>query len=70
MQGREHWLSGESTLEDMLADPIVRILMARDGLSEETVRGAFQDAARRLQGRSADQVARATGVDAGVDKAA
>ena len=58
MQGSERWLSGESTLDDMLADPIVRILMERDGLSEDSVRCAFQDAAKRLRARS-DGVGRA-----------
>ena len=52
MQGSELWLSGEPSLDDMLADPIVRILMEHDGLSEDMVRAVFQDAARRLRARS------------------
>ena len=52
MQGSELWLSGEPSLDDMLKDPIVRILMKRDGLSEEMVRAVFRDAARRLRARS------------------
>lgn len=58
MQGSERWLSGEPTLDDMLADPIVRILMAYDGLSEDSVRRVFEDAAKRLRARS-DGVSRA-----------
>ena len=52
MQGSERWLSGEPALDDMLADPIVRILMEHDGLSEESVRCVFQEAAERLRARS------------------
>ena len=58
MQDSERWLSGEPTLDDMLADPIVRILMAYDGLSEDSVRCVFRDAAKRLRARS-DEVNRA-----------
>ena len=52
MQPNERWISGEATLDEMLADPIVRLLMARDGLSEESIREACTRAARRLRGRS------------------
>ena len=51
MQPNERWISGEATLDEMLADPIVRLLMARDGLSEGSVRSAFALAAARLRGR-------------------
>ena len=52
MQGSEPWLSGEPTLDDMLADPIVRMLMEHDGLSEDSVRRVFEEAAKRLRARS------------------
>jgi hypothetical protein len=52
MQGSERWLSGEPALDDMLADPIVRMLMEHDGLSEDSVRRVFQEAAKRLRARS------------------
>ena len=52
MQVSERWLSGEPSLDDMLKDPIVRLLMKRDGLSEDTVRAVFQDAAERMRARS------------------
>jgi hypothetical protein len=52
MQGSERWLSGEPKLDDMLKDPIVRMLIKRDGLSEDMVRRVFQDAAKRLRARS------------------
>ena len=53
MQPNERWISGEPTLDEMLADPIVRLLMACDGLSEESVRGAIALAAERQRTRSA-----------------
>ncbi|WP_445679530.1 hypothetical protein [Radicibacter daui] len=37
----------ELTLDEMLADPIVRIMMNRDRVSEEDVREAIRDASRR-----------------------
>ncbi len=52
MHGDERWIHGEASLDEMLADPIVRILMECDGLSEQSVRGAFEDAAKRLKARS------------------
>ena len=52
MQSNERWISGEPTLDEMLADPIVRLLMACDGLNEESVRDACKLAAQRLRGRS------------------
>ncbi len=52
MQGSERWLSGEPALDDMLEDPIVRMLMEHDGLSEDSVRRVFEEAAKRLRARS------------------
>lgn len=54
MQSKERWISGEPTLDEMLADPIVRLLMVYDGLNEEAVRDACELAVRRLRGRSDD----------------
>ncbi len=51
MQSEDRWLCGEPTLDEMLADPIVRMVMARDGVSDETVRGVFEEAAKRLRAR-------------------
>ena len=53
MHGDERWICGEPSLDEMLADPIVRILMERDGLSEQSVRGVFEDAAKRLKAHAA-----------------
>ena len=35
-------LDGEPTLEELLAEPIVRALMARDGISPEAIRAALR----------------------------
>ncbi len=40
---------GEPSLEELLSDPIIQLVMRRDGLSVATVRGVFEDAARRLE---------------------
>jgi hypothetical protein len=37
------------TLDDLLRDPIVHLLMRRDGTDEETVRRIVEDAALRLR---------------------
>ena len=39
----------EPTLDELLDDPVVRILMASDGLAQETVRGHFEAAGRWLR---------------------
>lgn len=52
MHDDERWICGEPSLDEMLADPIVRILMERDGVSERSVRGVFEDAAKRLKAHS------------------
>ena len=51
MQESERWLYGEPSLDEILSDPIVRMLMEYDGLSEDSVRGAFRAAAERLRNR-------------------
>ncbi len=56
MHGDERWICGEPSLDEMLADPIVRILMERDGLSEQSVRGVFEDAAKRLKAHAASDI--------------
>jgi hypothetical protein len=39
----------EPTLDELLDDPIARLLMASDQLAPETVRGHFEAARRRLR---------------------
>lgn len=41
------WLRGEVSLTEMLEDPIVRIVMERDGLDKEQVQAVFLAAAKR-----------------------
>lgn len=52
MQSDDRWLCDEPTLDEMLADPIVRMVMERDGVSDQTVRGVLEEAAKRLRLRS------------------
>jgi hypothetical protein len=41
--------AGEPALEDVLDDPIIRLLMARDRLAVEDVRGLAASAKRKLR---------------------
>lgn len=41
----------EPPLEEMLDDPIVRLVLARDRLTPDAVRAAMRDAALRLRSR-------------------
>ena len=52
MKSDERRFSGEPTLDEMLADPIVQLLMEHDGLSEQAVRKVFEAAAKRMRRRS------------------
>ncbi len=52
MTASEVWLRGEASLEEMLEDPIVRLVMERDGLDKEAVQSVFMAASAR---RSRDQ---------------
>ena len=36
-------------VDDLLSDPIVQLVMRRDGIDEDTVRRFIQDSARRLR---------------------
>ena len=47
MQNSKVWLRGEVALDEMLEDPIVRLVMARDGLDKEAVQSAFLAASAR-----------------------
>jgi hypothetical protein len=43
------WFAGEPTLEDTLADPIVRAIMKRDDIEIETLRRFLKDVSFRLE---------------------
>jgi len=45
------WFAGEPTLEDTLADPIVRAIMKRDDIEIESLRRFLKDVGGRLQGQ-------------------
>ncbi len=47
MTASEVWLRGEASLEEMLEDPIVRLVMERDGLDKEAVQSVFLAASAR-----------------------
>jgi hypothetical protein len=47
MSANEMWLRDEVSLEEMLEDPIVHLVMERDGLDKEAVESAFLAAAIR-----------------------
>lgn len=40
MNGKS-WLLNEPSIEDILRDPIIRLLMRRDGVSEDALRDAL-----------------------------
>jgi hypothetical protein len=47
MTANDAWLRGEASLEKMLDDPIVRLVMERDGLDKEAVQSVFLAASAR-----------------------
>ena len=50
MQRLEHaWLDGEPSLEDALSDPIVHLVMQRDGLTLDVVRTYMDASVHRLR---------------------
>ena len=50
MQRFEHpWLDGEPSLEEALSDPIVHLVMQRDGLTLEAVRTQIDASILRLR---------------------
>lgn len=51
----------EPSIDDLLADEVVRLVMARDGLSEATLRAVIRDAQDRLH---LARCCRAAGFDA------
>jgi hypothetical protein len=53
----------EPTIDEMLRDEVVRLVMARDGLSEAAVRALIRDTRQRLQPRWAEPL-RLVGFDA------
>ena len=50
MTQSEEWLRGEAPLAEMLDDPIVRLLMERDGLDKQDVQSTLLAASTRKAG--------------------
>ncbi len=57
MMSRTDWLDGEPGLDEVMADPIVHLVMRRDGLSADMVRAAVAAGVARLAGAAAGQPA-------------
>ncbi len=55
------WLNGEPNVEDMLADPIVHLVMRRDGITIETMRAAVRAVRARLNGEPREESVAALG---------
>ncbi len=51
---QENWLKGEPSLHEMLADPIVRLVMHRDNLGPADVWAAIDRARGALYGQELD----------------
>ncbi len=49
----------EPSIDEILREPIVRLLMYRDGVTPDDVRLVISDASRRLQSRSGRRTAAA-----------
>jgi hypothetical protein len=45
------WLEGEPTLEDVLSDPTIHVLMERDEVSPDDLRLLLADVKNALEGR-------------------
>ena len=54
MPANKLWLRGEAPLEEMLEDPIVRIVMQKDGLDKQAVQSVFFAATARKRGKPED----------------
>ena len=52
----------EPSLDELLSDPVTRLVMARDGFSDEAVRKLLEETRRRLMTR--DDVQRAVAATA------
>jgi hypothetical protein len=43
-----HWLQGEPDVEEMLQDPVVQLVMRRDGLTPQMLRRVLRAGGERL----------------------
>ncbi len=49
MRESEAWLHGEPSIREVMSDPLVRLVMRRDGLTPESVWAVIQAASVELQ---------------------
>lgn len=54
-EGRQSALQGEVSIEELLADPIVHLLLRYDRIAPEDVWAAVRDAMSRLEGGQSEQ---------------
>lgn len=54
---RDRWIAGEPRLEEMLRDPVVRAVMARDGLNDARLRAALAAGRAALRRRADNRAA-------------
>ncbi len=52
MRDTSSWLSGEASIDELMADPIVRLVMRSDGVSEGELRALLRTASARLTRQS------------------
>ena len=48
MRDTSSWLRGEASVDELMADPIVRLVMRSDGVSEGELRALLRTASARL----------------------
>ena len=49
MRQSESWFHGEPSIQEMMSDPLVHLVMRRDGLTPESVWAVIQAASIKLQ---------------------
>jgi hypothetical protein len=52
------WLEGEPTLDDVLSDPTIRVLMARDDVDPDDLRTLLEDVKNALEEQEGTQIRR------------
>ncbi len=49
MRETSSWLSGEASIDELMADPIVQLVMRSDGVSEGELRALLRTASDKLR---------------------
>ncbi len=66
MRQSEAWLRGEPSIQELMSDPIIHLVMRRDGLTPEIVWAVIQAASAELQVKPKEVADEAKGVGSGV----